>query len=218
MKKKHIVMIVIAAVIAVSALVVLVIGIGGWWQPAEVTVAGACWSGTRVTAYEWDGPQECPPIELDDDSVPLTIHANVAHSDAPDPIAATRTAIEFINQRLGYQAYALAGGGRPDVLVTIGVAQDDTWDEPGGRARHERGLDGRIYGYVETCNTADISTLNMVLIHELLHILGLGHDDWEGSIMYGTPTSGLHGVPLRQLWISDADVAYLQRYAPQTLH
>jgi len=207
--------IIVALSIAIVAIIGVVLGIA-LNDRKEVTVAGVCWSEASVIRYEWDGPQECSPIEWNRDSFPLLVHAEAAYPDSPDPNKAVLHAIGFINQRLGFRAFNGSENKRPDVYVKIGVSQDDTWDEAGGRAYHKRDANGRMIGYVETCNVGEISMLNLVLIHELLHILGLGHDDWEGSIMYSVQqTTTEEVVNLGRLWISDADTLYLQRYAPR---
>lgn len=214
MSRRNIVVVVIAAILLVAAVIGVIVGVR---THTETDVMGACWTGAKVTRYEPEGANECPPLLWPEKSAPLTV---MALTNNPNPVEepqkASQHAIAFINQRLGYEALALSGGGRPDVLTHIGVPQDSSWTCPGGHTWHERDSTGRMYATVETSNTGDISTLHAVLIHEYLHALGLGHDDWEGSIMFVRQESTWEGIPFGRLWISDHDTSWLRsRYAPR---
>jgi hypothetical protein len=177
----------------------------------ETTVMGACFYGEKVANYEVNGPENCPPIELNND-FPLRV-CTFTNTDVIDPIKASNHAINFINDNLGYEAFTFSCEDF-DVFAVLGLAKEKTWNDELGTAWHEKNDNGDMRGYVETFNTGDDQTLNRVLIHEFLHILGLGHDDWPGSIMFPVTLNYENEISIGTLWISDADRKYLQRYRP----
>jgi len=213
MKTKSWIALVVSVVTVALVATVIIIAVCNHNEAAPM---GACWIGDRIERYEVDGAQNCPTIDWERSQFPLKTRSVVGSSSDPvDPIQAFQDASDFINQNLGFNAFVLADDA--DVLITIGVPYDrNTWSEPGGKTWHYRTTEGRLRANIQTANTGDTSMLNMVLIHEMLHVLGLAHDDWIGSIMYPVQQDGDRGVSFGRLWISDFDRAFLRsRYAPR---
>lgn len=113
--------------------------------------------------------------------------------------------VQTVNQRLDMAALAYVGAQEEcDVVVTMGVPAEPGWTDPGGDARWARG--GRVC-YVGVSNVHG-ELVTLVLYHEMGHCLGLGHDDYEQSIMRPVQRE----TPDRALppWISDADRAAIR--------
>lgn len=126
---------------------------------------------------------------------------------ATDAVEVVGDAIQTTNTRLGFQAYVVASARCP-VNVIVGAPSEYGWIDPGGN-------------YVITREHCTVQTVNvhgelrdLVMQHELGHCLGLAHDTYEQSIMWGTQ----HETPMGQLppWISDSDRSLLRTsYGPQ---
>jgi hypothetical protein len=128
---------------------------------------------------------------------------------------AVRAAITWVNSSAGAGFDAMEwydGPETADVEVRLGVARG-SWglDSIGanGAAYHWRHVDGRVYAEVVTSNTGSVEALHLTLCHEFLHVLGLAHVDWRGSIMFPVveeSETGAFHVP----WLGDAQRRALQ--------
>lgn len=125
-------------------------------------------------------------------------------TSSPDDLAVANSVIGTINSRLGFGAFALAAS-ECRVTIMFGVPTESGWQDPGGAA--ELNYQSRV------CTISVANAMGelryLVVQHELGHCLGLGHDDYESSIMRPaqrvTPTGEL---PPR---ISDSDRELLRR-------
>lgn len=136
--------------------------------------------------------------------------ANGIQRASEHDLAAVTSAAGVINTRVGgvplLHVESIATG-RCLILVNVGVPEDSSWDDaPGGRAwRCGNGC------CIETSNTGTDEVLDLALQHELGHCLGLGHDNYESSIMYPAVHPVSSGFPPR---LSDSDRTLLD----QTYH
>ena len=185
----------------------------------EPSLMGACWTiyndKERVTLYESNGVKDCPKITWDKNAIPLIVKGVAYHQDTKnETITAVETAVRHTNQLLGFDGFSLTTETEADILITIGVPQDGTFDGPGGHMYHEKN-NSKQKAFIEVYNVVEPILLNKVIVHELLHALGLSHDDWEGSVMYPSNDSK-ELTSFKQLWLSDQDKKVLQDlYSPR---
>lgn len=92
-------------------------------------------------------------------------------------VRAVSDAVGDINSQLGFRAMEVECQASA-IMVMVGVPSEAGWTDPGGNAtvRHHACA-------IETCNTGTAEVEQLVLQHELLHCLGLTHDDFSSSIM-----------------------------------
>ncbi len=155
---------------------------------------------------------ELPRWEAHEIPLALCVHSYGSDHTTQTHIERAQYVVGVINERLGFVVYEMSGDADCDVVLTFGMPSETTpmegrVVEPGGGA-YVRG----DVCYAETVNVHG-EVEQLVVQHELLHCLGLGHDDFETSIMRPVQSE----TPMRTLppWISDDDRALLRElYAP----
>lgn len=210
MKTRNIVMLVILGVLAVTALVLVIVGVATHTEAGLLT---ACDHPSSRLDYSGD----CFDVQWERDQFPLLVHASTSNPHPPaDPEDATRSVIRLLNGRLGFDALQWTDTPEEaDITVTIGVAQEvGLWmDDANGAASHIRLPDGGLRCEVTTWNTGTNEMLDKVLTHEMGHALGLAHDDFEDSAMYYSVRPD--GARITRLRITDHDRNLLRElYAP----
>lgn len=140
------------------------------------------------------------------ESTPIDVCASAytgTPADNGDAIDATAHAVDTTNERLGFAAYVMSTTGC-DTTVIVGAPTESGWRDPGGDAQFDAGRPGCT---IRTANTGTGEPLALTLQHELGHCLGLAHDDFSVSIMFGGPGHALSPTPDRQFppRITDAD-------------
>jgi len=94
------------------------------------------------------------------------------------------SAIEWVNQSLACNVFQFDGAAlHPDVRVYLAVALPP----PGrvvGITAHWRLTDGTVAAQITTFMMNSDWSIQYTLQHELLHSIGLSHDDFELSIMW----------------------------------
>jgi len=192
-------MAIIVAVLTVVVVVMLVYGITTHTEPglmtetpgfsAQDTPIGVC-----TVLYTPDGPG--------------------SEEDLDNAITLTRDAVHTINQRIGVDVYEYLDAGTPGpcrVRVSVGNPSERGWRDGGGDAVFHAG-DRECM--VTTTNTGTNELLSLVIQHELGHCLGLDHDDFAMSIMFGGPGNALSPTPAGQFppRITDSDRALLREF------
>lgn len=210
MKTRDIVMAVGLVVLAVTALVLVIVGAVTHTEAGLLT---ACeHSSTRL-----DYGGDCFDVTWNRDQFPLQVHATTTNPHPPsEPDDATQSVIRLLNGRLGFTALQWTDDpSAADISVTIGVAQEvELWmSDANGATSHLRNGDGTLSCEVSTWNTGTVELLDKVLTHEMGHALGLAHDDFPDSAMYYTVTPD--GARLTRGRLTDYDRSLLRElYAP----
>lgn len=106
----------------------------------------------------------------------------------------TNYAIDWVNMSFGFSALRLIDDpAKSDIHINIGAPHGSWGDgaiDSNGATYHYKtygGMKAKVY----TSNVVGESELSAVLVHELGHVLGLGHSEVEESFMhYPTLTMG----------------------------
>lgn len=174
----------------VTALVLVIVGVT---THTEAGLLG--WCGDDDETYVDTPTDRCPAPTFR--RVPVSVTAETSNPHPPmDPEQATRAVVDTINTRVGFDLlwYDPDPGHCMEahsICVRIGEPRDDDWMDTAGDAQHSwEGMSQNRYCTVRTSNTGTSELLLLVLQHEILHCLGLAHDDFETSIMrpVQTPT------------------------------
>ena len=120
---------------------------------------------------------------------------------------ALHSAVGVTNYRLGFPAFRVVGKDKPDPKVSMRfqVPYEEGVMETSGLATCKKG-----WCKVEICNVPTVTEMTLAIRHELGHVLGLDHDDFEDSLMFGGElNSG------QQYRLTDYDRSIIRaRYSP----
>jgi hypothetical protein len=162
-----------------------------------------------VTHTEAGFMEERPLWEPGD--FPLTVCAS-SYVETEHRTDAVAYAVATTNSRLGFDAYVLMPVGTTacSVSIVLGAPLDVGATDPGGDAV----FDSRVPAHcaISTVNTGTAELTQLTLQHELGHCLGLAHDDFRSSIMFGGEGNSLAPTPSGQFppRITDSDRALLR--------
>jgi hypothetical protein len=157
-----------------------------WWP--QVLLAFGCCLATSAVVYGVLTHQEAGftpggSTRWERPDFPLTIF--VADQDEKwddENSEALHSAVGTINFRLGFPAFRVVGTDRPDpkISMQLQVPYEKGKMETSGLATCEKG-----WCKVQICNVPTVTEMTLAIRHELGHVLGLAHDDFEDSLMYG---------------------------------
>ena len=197
---------VIVAALAVIAVVAIIVGV---LTHKETTLLLACWE-ENVAHYVEEGTQpSCDqPEEIiwPTKQIPITIttlgtdNADAAHSAFAKSMAVE---VRSLNTELSIPLFAVT----PDVGYVS--AQEVPYEKSMGNARgavsHRRDPAGRLSVDLRIVAGLDMPTFHEVCRHELLHVAGLGHDDYEESVMFPIARDVVFSKGPSRRRISDGD-------------
>jgi hypothetical protein len=176
--------VVVGCVITTLAIVGVVVGL---IYTAPAPVLRVCWEGDRAVYSE---KAACPdPEELIWAGDQLPISALPLDPDGLHPLPAddqftlaTSSAIKSLNLELRLPLFSLASN-QGSVAVRE-VPYERSMGDDVGVVQHTRDDNGHLYADVKIRSGLDMPTLHEVLRHELLHVVGMGHDDYANSTMF----------------------------------
>lgn len=199
----------VVSVMAVAAIVGVVVGLT---HSTPAPVLHVCWEGSQAT-YERTCPDE---VLWPSDQRPITVLP--LNPDGLTPLTsddqfarAVSSAAKSLNTELRLPLYTL-------VLNQGSVAVQEVPYERGmgdeaGSVRHSRDDNGRLYASVKIRSGLDMPTLHEVIRHELLHVVGMAHEDYESSTMFPITPEMILSDQLSQRHVSDITIrAVRSRY------
>jgi len=190
-------------VLVVVGLLVWAIGFGGG-QGNEAGFMKVCWNPDGSANFNDRACFDPEEIVWERDRLPLLVSASRDHS------AQIREAIIKVNVAAGCEVFRSPSFDAPvfDVAISTDVPRETGSVHVGGGTAFRRSISGRHRAFVNIYagSLEDPSIGVKVLMHELGHVLGLAHDNWNGSIMRTSQRSGLEFVRF-----SDHDRSLLYR-------
>lgn len=198
-----------AVLVAVSAVLMGALVVYGVATHTEAGLLRACSRGDLSLDYAGD----CADVLWDVERVSWPLRTRV-HGASDWQRVLFAGAAAGLEHEAGLDMFILVGDAAPaDVVVDFAVPHEVGHWSPSGRVRH---LVSPDTGRVTTCfmylsNLALSETVDMVVRHELGHVMGLAHDRDAASLMTGRSLD-----PVRHYALSRDDRLLLQRhYAKQ---
>lgn len=208
-----------AALLAVAVVVLLIWGIT---RHTEAGLLEVCWVNgeARYVGGSEDDHGPCEGSEelvWPESQIPISVSAITA---AGNPVVEASTtggvlnqAISDINRQVGFELLEFSDGTNPDAEFRLGGALESGPDNPPpGYVRHQKvgnGLRGR--GWIRSDVVAVDRTFYLVAQHELLHLVGLAHDDFTLSVMYPITREDWDAETMGTAHVTDHDVGLLRR-------
>jgi hypothetical protein len=112
--------------------------------------------------------------------------------------------IQNINQELGFTAFVWTPIDETSAIVYFGGAAGQ--GSPGRIAHRRNGSELEADVFIRSDVESNDRLLYRVLMHELLHVLGLAHDNFRASIMYPEMEDDTEG-PMSTAHVMDIDKA-----------
>lgn len=202
----------IFAVLVTGAIIGISIGIANHQEEGLLNVV---WTDNRAT-YEPIRDEVTTELTWPKEQIPILISViDPAGEYLPissEEVNEVRQAIDDFNDQVGFDLFEFSS--TPDVedaSVIWGLPIEVGRNSPAGLVSHRRLSNGEIQGLVRLWETTSIRTTHQVLMHELGHLIGLAHDDFQDSLMYPTYQDNNLGESTGSIRITDSDVALLKR-------
>lgn len=209
MKPENIVQIVVGGVIFASAVIGLIYGLS---RPTEGDegIYRVCMTGSRVN-YDSTICSNPNSLMWTSNRFPLRISTGETEED---PTLAT--ALPLINGQIGCELLVFDPSlplEQADVSLNTSGVLDVDIDTPGGATYHYYDVEGNLRAHVDILAVTNPEMRLRVFVHELGHVLGLAHDNFEASIMFPTQTQR-RNLQFIQLTSNDRKILN-ELYCPQ---
>lgn len=219
-------MIGIVVLIGTTAVVLLVIGVASHDERVLLTV---CWDVSGKARYiddEIERFNEADPCEGVEEliwakeQIPITVSTVTTPIDGEPSLISEDDSrhrvldqtIHDLNRELGFEAFVRRSSGKTLVSAWVHFGGGIEAKRPShpGYVFHRR-IDGKLEGhvYIRSDVESNDRLLSLVCRHELLHLLGLAHDDFEASIMFPVRTDDTF-ERMSTAHVTDADRARLR--------
>lgn len=219
-KPVNIVVSAVASAIAVAALILILWGVS---HHTEGGLLEVCWVGGEalyVTGSERDNGTCTRPEELvwPQKQIPITVTTSTPAwgkmVERPDDTKVLIRAVDEINTQAGFQLFEMGSPeSRPDAEIHFGgpIQAGDEEKTPPGYTIHVRVGDAlRGHVYIRSDVSSSDRLLYLVLVHELLHIAGLEHDDFTSSLLFPITREEWNEEVMSTAYLSDHDKRLLQ--------
>jgi hypothetical protein len=212
---------VVGALIALAAVGLIVYGV---LTHREEGLLGVCWTENTFegTTASYVGGNEvnlgsCRKPEglvWPRKQIPLTVSIADYREEERD-IKPIESAIANINSQVGCTLLKKTSDGTYSIRVLVGTSVESGSREL-GLSRHfksRQGLHSEVFVY---SNAGSERLVYLVAQHELLHSLGLAHDDFPDSALYPFTADDTMSDTMDTARITDHDVALLRKlYCPR---
>lgn len=198
--------IIIVGVLAVIAIVAIMVGV---LTHKERTLLLTCWEEDGTANYVEDGttpscdhPEE---IILPRKQIPMTISVLGMDDEAQSQAFSKSLAseVQSLNAELSMKLFSMTP--EAGYVLAQEVASEHSQGKARGIATHRRDPQGNIFVDLKIVSGLDMQTFHEVCRHELLHVAGLAHDDYEESVMFPMVPEFVFSKTLPRRRISDAD-------------
>lgn len=202
--KSTVIMIIVAVVIFGIAVSILVLSLVT--KPKEFGLMSGCFdpSGifrvSRLSNTEtFDVCEVDHELKWDKELFPLKVYATTDNDYLESTYKQTvGYATNWMNTSFGFQLFEITDDIDSDIYIKVGVPHG-SWGvgaiDANGACYHNQVVDG-MKVTIFTSNVVTPSELSAVLVHELGHAIGLGHNDVEESFMH-IPTLTLDKIRVR---------------------
>lgn len=188
----------ILQVVGVSLFSLLIVGMLIWLIVTHEVRGGAdesgfvsvCWQSSGMADFRTESCSQ--PQEITWENTPLIVR------DISENSQFTEQAINFYNSEVGCSLFQLNNETDSwNVLVSRNVPVTVGVDHFGGATSFRRDTLRRQRAYVDIFSSPHNETImNRVYQHEFGHVLGLAHDEWNGSIMRRAQNGEIESVRL----------------------
>lgn len=201
----------LAGVIAIAAIFLIIWGVTHQKESRPLDVV---W--TDGQARYTNGPtEESTEIAFPRDQIPITLLVRDADgalyhegSFRWNEVAAT---VNDFNTQAGFELFEMV----EDSLSSA----EAVWGEPilpgpdmiAGSVRHSILPNGDLHAVISLYDTTSISSTRRNIAHELGHVAGLQHSDFEDSLMYPPSREDQMGTSVSSMRLADGDVRLLQK-------